>query len=181
MPNTDSHGRRRAAVCLPALLLACAGLAACGGSSSTTSGAGATTPASRSAAALRASAGRSTTAGSTSPNTQASTSRRSKLLPFGALTHARSAPSHAPRMSSAASKAFRQALVKFALCLRQNGVDIPAPSVSGKGPLFGSKGLKTNTPQFRSASAKCRATLLGALRQNTARARASTAAPAGRG
>jgi hypothetical protein len=62
------------------------------------------------------------------------------------------------------SPRFRQALASFAACLRQNGVNIPPPNTSGKGPIFNIKGINTASPQFRQARQKCRATLVGALR-----------------
>jgi len=62
------------------------------------------------------------------------------------------------------STRFRQALVVFADCLRQNGVPIPQPNTSGKGPIFNTRGLDTASPKFRAARQKCRSTLLTALR-----------------
>ena len=66
------------------------------------------------------------------------------------------------------SPRFRQALTKFAACLRQNGVNLPAPNTSGKGPVFSTKGIDTSSPQFKAAEAKCRSALLGGLRSGTA-------------
>jgi hypothetical protein len=63
------------------------------------------------------------------------------------------------------SPAFRAALTKYAACLRQNGIDIPAPNTSGKGPIFSTKGIDTSSAKFRAATLKCRASLVGALRQ----------------
>jgi hypothetical protein len=63
------------------------------------------------------------------------------------------------------SPAFRQALVKFAECMRSNGIKIPAPNTSGKGPIFSSKGLDTTSPQFRSATMKCRSALVATFRR----------------
>ena len=60
---------------------------------------------------------------------------------------------------------FKTALAKFAQCLRQNGVNVPAPNTSGRGPVFGTKGLHTSSPQFRSATTKCRGALMGAFRR----------------
>jgi hypothetical protein len=60
---------------------------------------------------------------------------------------------------------FRQALAKYAECLRQNGVNIPAPNTSGKGSIFSTKGLNPSSPQFRAATMKCRGTLIGAFRR----------------
>jgi hypothetical protein len=56
-----------------------------------------------------------------------------------------------------------QALMKFAACMRQNGVNVPAPNTSGNGPIFDTKGLNTTSTQFRTAETKCRRELQGAL------------------
>jgi hypothetical protein len=77
----------------------------------------------------------------------------------------------------ARSPVFKQALSKFAACMRQNGIDIPVPNTSGNGPIFSTKGIKTNTPQFRAATGKCRGTLTGAFRRPSGGA----GAPAGGG
>ncbi len=63
--------------------------------------------------------------------------------------------------------ALKTALAKFAQCLRQNGVNVPAPNTSGRGPVFGTKGLNTSSPQFRAATTKCRGALMGAFRRPT--------------
>ncbi len=61
------------------------------------------------------------------------------------------------------SPAFRQALVKFAACMRENGVKLPEPNNSGKGPIFDTKGVNTASTQFRAAERKCSASLRGAF------------------
>jgi hypothetical protein len=61
------------------------------------------------------------------------------------------------------SPAFQKAMTRFAQCLRQNGIDVPEPNTSGKGPIFDTKGLDTGTPKFRTAAKKCRSTLLAGL------------------
>jgi hypothetical protein len=61
--------------------------------------------------------------------------------------------------------AFKTALAKYAECLRQNGVNVPAPNTSGKGPVFDTKGIDTSSPQFKAATTKCRSTLTGAFRR----------------
>jgi hypothetical protein len=66
------------------------------------------------------------------------------------------------------SPVFIQALAKYAACLRQNGIDIPAPNTSGKGPIFSTKGINTASPQFKAATMKCRASLVGAFRSQRA-------------
>jgi hypothetical protein len=63
------------------------------------------------------------------------------------------------------SPVFRQALTKYSECLRQNGVNVPAPNTSGKGPVFNTKGLNVASPQFKAATGKCRSALVGALRR----------------
>ncbi len=53
------------------------------------------------------------------------------------------------------SSAFKKELENYAACLRQNGVNIPAPNTSGKGPIFDTSGLDTTSPKFRAARQKC--------------------------
>lgn len=62
------------------------------------------------------------------------------------------------------SPAVKQALAKFAACMRSSGVSVPTPNTSGNGPIFNTKGLNTSSPQFRAAEAKCRSDLQGAFR-----------------
>lgn len=61
------------------------------------------------------------------------------------------------------SPRFRSALSDFAACLRQHGVNVPAPNTSGNGPVFSTKGLNTSSPQFRAATAQCRSALAAGL------------------
>jgi hypothetical protein len=63
------------------------------------------------------------------------------------------------------SPVFKQALSKFGACLRQNGINVPAPNTSGKGPIFSTKGIDTSSPQFKAATKKCRSVLMGAFRR----------------
>ncbi len=48
-----------------------------------------------------------------------------------------------------------QRLAKFAACMRQNGVNLPAPNTSGKGPVFNTSGIDTTSETFKKADAKC--------------------------
>ncbi len=57
----------------------------------------------------------------------------------------------------------KQALAKFASCLRENGVKVPAPNTSGKGAIFNTKGINTRSSAFAAAESKCRADLRGAF------------------
>ncbi len=61
---------------------------------------------------------------------------------------------------------YHAVLTRLAACLRQNGINVGEPNTSGKGPVFDTKGLNTGSPQFKSAMATCRYTLLGALKSN---------------
>jgi hypothetical protein len=63
------------------------------------------------------------------------------------------------------SPAFKAALAKFATCLNQNGVKVPAPNTSGNGPVFDTKGINTSSAQFKTAESKCRSDLVGAFRR----------------
>ena len=72
----------------------------------------------------------------------------------------------ARRFSSPAAK---KALAKFATCMRENGVNVPAPNTSGKGPIFNTKGLDTNSAKFKAAEPKCQHRPAGRLRRRRAR------------
>lgn len=73
--------------------------------------------------------------------------------------------------------AFKAALSKFAICLRQNGINLPEPNNSGKGPIFDTKGLNTASTQFRAADAKCAKDLRVAFRGGAASGTRSTSRP----
>jgi hypothetical protein len=62
------------------------------------------------------------------------------------------------------SPAAKQALATFATCMRENGVNVPEPNTSGSGPVFNTKGLNTQSAQFKAAQAKCSKDLQGAFR-----------------
>lgn len=74
---------------------------------------------------------------------------------------------------------FKAALAKYGDCLRQNGINLPPANTSGNGPIFDTKGINTASPQFRTASAKCRSVLLGAFRRPAGAPGASGAAAGG--
>jgi hypothetical protein len=62
------------------------------------------------------------------------------------------------------SPVYQKALANFAACMRENGVNVPAPNTSGSGPVFSIKGLNTASAQFKTAESKCSAQLRGAFR-----------------
>jgi hypothetical protein len=66
------------------------------------------------------------------------------------------------------SPAFQAALAKFATCLRQNGVNVPAPNTSGNGPVFSTRGIDTSSARFRAAEAKCQSALSAAFQRGGA-------------
>ena len=74
------------------------------------------------------------------------------------------------------SPAVKQALSKFASCMRENGVNLPTPNTSGKGPVFNTKGLEPTSTKFKAAQTKCASDLVSAFR-----ARPGAGAPAGTG
>jgi hypothetical protein len=75
--------------------------------------------------------------------------------------------------------AYLAALTKFAACMRENGVNVPAPNTSGNGPIFDTKGLNTASAQFRTAETKCSSDLRSAFRRGSGGAAASGSAAGG--
>lgn len=57
------------------------------------------------------------------------------------------------------SPAFKAVLVKFSACMRENGIALPSPNTSGKGPVFSTTGINTASAQFKAAQSKCAALL----------------------
>jgi hypothetical protein len=80
------------------------------------------------------------------------------------------------RFSSPAAK---QALAKFAACLRTHGVNVPEPNTSGKGPVFNTKGLNTSSAKFAIAESKCRSDLQGVFGARPGAGGAGAARPPG--
>jgi hypothetical protein len=50
---------------------------------------------------------------------------------------------------------FAARYTKFATCMRNNGVNLPAPNTTGNGPIFNTKGIDTTSAAFKTADAKC--------------------------
>jgi hypothetical protein len=61
------------------------------------------------------------------------------------------------------STSAKAALTKYASCMRESGIDLPAPNTSGKGPVFNTKGLNTSSQAFKSAQKTCQSDLKGAF------------------
>jgi hypothetical protein len=167
---SHTFGSPSAATSAAALLFASLVLAACGSSSKSPS------PSSSASSTSNA-----VTAGTTSPppapNASAGTTSRAPAPNASAGTQSRK-PSSEP--------AVNPVLAQFAACMRQNGINLPAPK-TGKGPVFSAKatkGINTRSPQFKAAFAKCRTTLssvLGLGRPGAAGSGAATgAAPGGK-
>jgi hypothetical protein len=53
----------------------------------------------------------------------------------------------------------KKAFEAFSACLREKGVNLGAPNLSGHGPIFSTKGVNVKSPQFRAAARACAATL----------------------
>jgi hypothetical protein len=205
MPQITSNRRRSAAAVAPLLLLASLALAACGGSSKSSSSStnasasAATTSTGPNAAGPRG--GRFTAIraclqkdGITLP--QRTPGQRPPAGAGGLLGGGIGAqlPKGMTRAQYEADlkkcgitifgprgRAFNpariQALTKFAACMRTNGVNLPAPNASGKGPVFNAKGINRTSAQFRTAEAKCSGELRGAF----GGARPGAAPPGGAG
>jgi hypothetical protein len=80
---------------------------------------------------------------------------------LGSLIHPPKIPLGSGRGSSRSRGLFTQALVNYVHCMQKQGIKLPAPNTSGKGPIFSNKSLETKTPAFRAAAAKCRKLLPG--------------------
>ena len=63
------------------------------------------------------------------------------------------------------SPQFKAGLAKFESCMRANGINLPPPNTSGKGPIFNTKGVNTTSAQFRAAPSKCAGELQLAFRR----------------
>lgn len=161
MPKIASRPRPWTAICLTALSLSSVGLAACGGSSSTTSSSANTSPSTTASPAKSATTTTGTPANKAQAQQQSLAEALRKRSSKAATTP--NASTNVKTTSSRAVNSFKNALSAFTACLRKNGVSIPA--ASGKGSLPALAGVKTNTPQFRAATAKCRAALLASLRK----------------
>jgi len=59
------------------------------------------------------------------------------------------------------SASARAGLAKYAACLRQNAINVPAPNTTGKGPVFDTKGIDTSSSKFKAAQSKCQSDLKG--------------------
>ena len=61
------------------------------------------------------------------------------------------------------SAAAKTALTKYATCMRENGVNLPAPNTTGKGPVFNTTGIDRTSTTFKNAEKKCSSDLPGFL------------------
>jgi hypothetical protein len=57
-----------------------------------------------------------------------------------------------PRTSASA---YTHAFVSFVSCMREQGVNLPAPNTSGKGPVIDLKGVDTTSAKYKAAAGKC--------------------------
>jgi hypothetical protein len=55
----------------------------------------------------------------------------------------------------AAAGSSDQRFARFAECMRKHGIKLPSPNRSGKGPVFGSKGIETNSRASTAAQLQC--------------------------
>lgn len=91
-----------------------------------------------------------------------STAQRAKLraamqkcgAPFGGRFGLR-------RRFDARSPAARAALTRFVACVRSHGFPLPAPNLSGNGPVFDPRKVNRSDPRFLAASRACQSLLGG--------------------
>ncbi len=200
MPHPIGTKSRPALATLLALTLASLLLAACGSSSSSTAttNASATTPSTGGKATGPARSGRFTAIRECLQKSGITLPKRTPgqtpggvgggpTLPKGmtraqyqaAIRKCGGFAGHVPSAGSRlTSPAFKQALAKFASCMREHGENVPAPNTSGKGPIFSTKGLNTTSAQFKSAQLKCSADLRASF-QGTPGGGGPGAAPGG--
>jgi hypothetical protein len=61
------------------------------------------------------------------------------------------------RGSLASTAAGRAALARFIACVKKNGYALPAPNLSGSGPVFDPRKVNRKDPKFVAAVTKCQA------------------------
>jgi hypothetical protein len=98
------------------------------------------------------------------------------LKKCGGFTTQRFGPGAAGTGQRFSSPAFKKVLSEFTACMHGNGINLPAPNTSGKGPVFNTKGLSTTSTKFKAAQTKCASVLRSAFR---AQPGAGGAPPAG--
>jgi len=54
---------------------------------------------------------------------------------------------------------FRTSIDRFVACVRKDGYDMPAPNLTGNGPVFDARKIHRNDPQFVKAEQKCQSLL----------------------
>jgi hypothetical protein len=174
MPHTNRNRRAGAAAIALSTLLVALALAGCGGSSkasSSSTSAARTQPAGRGQFAARASALRSCLKKNGVTLPERKPGRRG--VPFGGGANGAPQPPQGvtrAQLQAAFKKCgggfarpgrgigapgAKQRYTKFAACMRKNGVSLPTPNTSGKGPIFDTKGIDTASAAFKSAAAKC--------------------------
>jgi len=79
------------------------------------------------------------------------------------------------------SAAAKTALTKYATCMRENGVNLPAPNTTGKGPVFNTKGIDRTSATFENAQKKCSSDLPSFLGRGGPPAGGQGGPPAGAG
>ena len=80
--------------------------------------------------------------------------------------------------NSATAKA---ALTKYSQCMRENGVNLPPPNTTGKGPVFDTSGLDRTSATFTAAEKKCEGDLPAFFGRGRPAAGATGGPPTGEG
>lgn len=70
-------------------------------------------------------------------------------------------PQGKPEGAPMNSSAFRKSIKEYAVCMGENGYDLPEPNVSGEGPVFKESDVNREDPKFEAANEKCQSLLGG--------------------
>jgi hypothetical protein len=57
------------------------------------------------------------------------------------------------------SGALRKSIKEYVACMSENGVELPEPNLSGKGPVFQESEVDREDPKFKAANEKCQSRL----------------------
>jgi len=70
-------------------------------------------------------------------------------------------PQGKPQGAPMNSGALRKSIKEYVACMSENGVELPEPDLSGKGPVFKESEVDREDPTFKAANEKCQSQLVG--------------------
>ena len=154
--------RGRAGVTMAIATLACGGLTACGSSSQVAKVAPRTSPIKGVSVASQACAGADKTGiklvGTEvkAPKSMTAAQLDTILRACGfARSSAKSGPRPGAKARTTSSSSGTRMVAQFAACMRQHGVNVPAPTPARSDPQLETRGINTRSRSVRAASARC--------------------------